>query len=66
MCRSMLSYKKFYLAVKLNEDAATCAVTFFEFFWCAAFFLFEDAVKIGNIIKTTVIGNLRNAVGSIN
>ena len=48
--------------VKLNEDAATCAVTFFEFFWRTAFFLFEDPVEIGNVVEAAVVSYFRDAM----
>ncbi len=37
-----------------------------EFFWCAAFFLFKQPVKVGNIIEPATIRNFRHGVGSIN
>ena len=56
----------FSLRLRLYKYPGTRArIALPEIFGCSAFFLFEDAVKIGNVIKPAVVSDFCNRLRSI-
>ena len=49
-----------------NKYPVSVAIIFPEFFRGAAFFLFKQAVEVGDIIEAAIVGYFRNRLGSIN
>ena len=50
-----LTSKPKYGEKALNTNFCSVSKTFPEFFWSTALFLFEDPVKVGNIIETALV-----------
>ena len=47
----------------LYKNTTAVIIVFPEFFWSASFFLFEDSVEVGNIIKPAMISHFCNRMG---
>ena len=52
--------------VSSNKHPVAITVILSELTGCATLFLFKEAVKIGDIIKPAIVGNLCNRFGGIN
>ena len=46
----------FFLRNHLYKHPVTVTIIFSELFWCAAFFLFKQAIEIGDIIEAAIVG----------
>lgn len=51
---------------RLNKDSVPIAVAFPEFFRRAALFLFEQPVKVGDVVESAIVRHFRDGLGSIN
>ena len=56
----------FFTAKQTSDESSGAGKIFPEFFWCAAFFLFKQAVKVADIIKAAAITYFGDRVGGVN
>ena len=69
LCYQLLKNNLFFLGLpegRLNEDFGACGKALPESLGGTSLFLLEYSVKVGNIIKTTMIGDFGYRMGCVN